>query len=245
MVKTNNLIICYDADFIPFYVCHNRKGELEKSLDDCLEGCDNLIKITNNYLNGDYYCGFLTKGKCFRYDVNPDYKANRKYSDLPPYISEVKEYLVSKHKFMSIEGYEADDLVMSYNKPNYDKLIVSPDKDILYAVNKGFNPKTSNYVENTNDEIFTYFWSSMVIGDAVDNIKGIPGKGEAFVKKMLKGLNGQNLRTAVFNAYIDNFGENQGVKEFYKNYFCLKLIDNVEIKDLELNEVIKIEEYEQ
>lgn len=237
-------VISYDADFIPFYVCHNKKDEPEKTLEDCIIQCDSLITNINNYLFGDLYCGFMTVGKCFRYTVNPDYKANRKYTDIPKYLAEVKDYLINKHQFMFIEGYEADDLVMSFKAtyPEYEQIVVSPDKDVLYSLEIGFNPKSSVYVYNSLQDIDEYFWSSMIIGDRVDNIKGLPGKGLAYVKN-IKNNKPQDLswRDCVFNEYVMHFGEYEGIKQFYKNYLSLKLIENVDVKNIKLNNVLKIE----
>lgn len=237
-------VISYDADFIPYYVCHNKKDEPEKTLEDCIVQCDSLITNINNYLLGDLYCGFLTVGKCFRYQSNPDYKANRKYTDMPKYISEVKDYLINKHQFMFIEGYEADDLVMSFKATctQYEQIVVSPDKDVLYSLQIGFNPKSSTYVYNTVEDIEEYFWSSMIIGDRVDNIKGLPGKGLAYVKNVKNNKHADlSWRDCIFKEYVNHFGEYEGIKQFYMNYLSLKLIENVDVTNVKLNNVLKIE----
>ena len=66
----------WDADFIPFYVCHVKKGEAEKSLDDCKALVDDIITNINNATNANEYQLYVTAGKCFRYTVYPEYKAN-------------------------------------------------------------------------------------------------------------------------------------------------------------------------
>ena len=69
----------------------------------------------------------------------------------------------------------------------------------------------------------------MIIGDSSDNIKGIPGKGKAFVNKLFEEQT-NNLRDLVFKTYLEHFGEYLGIQEFYKNYMCLKILDDYDIE---------------
>ena len=129
-------IACWDADFIPFYVCHNKRystGILqEKTLEDCISLCDSLISNINKAVRADSFTGFITRGKCFRYTIYPEYKGNRKYDNIPKHLNEVRAYMIEKYGFMNLEGYEADDLVASYKRSSTDDvIIISPDKDLL------------------------------------------------------------------------------------------------------------------
>ena len=74
-----------------------------------------------------------------------------------------------------------------------------------------------------------YFWGSVITGDTADNIKGIPGKGPAFIKKLWEECKEINLfKSRVICEYINYFGEEAGIDEFYKNYKCLKIKDSYE-----------------
>lgn len=70
--------------------------------------------------------------------------------------------------------------------------------------------------------------------DIIDNIKGIPKRGEKFFDKLrdLNTIGGvldiEELRTCIFNEYITYFGEETGIKEFSKNYISLKVLDKYE-----------------
>lgn len=241
-------IACFDADFLPYYVCHNKEGEPIKTLEDCINLCNIFIDSVNKSVKADYYCGFRTVGKCFRYGVNPNYKAKRKYPYIE-YLKEVQEHLSTHHSFYGQEGYEADDLVMSFKAQNshFNVVIVSPDKDILGAVDYAYNPRKNEFVNNLPYAIIDNFWKSMITGDAVDGIKGIPGKGEAFFNKVImlsdgmfiKNLSEKIIRDNVFNEYINHFGEYEGIKEFTKNYLSLKILENVELTDVKLNIIEK------
>lgn len=67
----------------------------------------------------------------------------------------------------------------------------------------------------------------MIIGDSVDNIKGLEGKGKAFATKLLTlGDDHDHMRTLVFQEYINQYGEYHGISKFYQNYVCLKIKDD-------------------
>lgn len=230
----------YDADFIPFYVCNNKDKTIEKTLDECIEHCDSLIDNMNKAIFCEYFTGFLTKGKCFRYNVYPEYKGNRKYDNMPTYLKEVREHLMKHYNFTYCEGFEADDLVVSYKQQSKDEcIIISPDKDILNLEGIHYNPRKNEYVATDKDTADLYFWKSMVIGDSTDNIKGIKGVGPAGADKLVKnkGLF-SSLKATVLDKYCEVFGDEEGITQFYINYKCLKIVNhapvNVELNKTEL-----------
>lgn len=243
-----------DGDFIPFYVCHNKvvNGEKQdKSLEDCKKLTDDLIKHINKAVNAEEMIGCLTVGKCFRYQVYPEYKANRKYKFDPKYqelMSGVKEYLITDYGFVyDKDRFEADDLVRIYKdiytniSKGYEAIIVSPDKDILYLEGTHFNPKTNKRVVTSKEQASYYFWTSMICGDITDNIKGIIGIGLKGAEKLLSEASVDDYRAIVLQAYCKNYGEDVGIKEFYKNYRCLHMEDsanNINIPELFKCEVV-------
>lgn len=243
------ILAIFDADFIPFVVCHNKKDTEEKTLIDCINMCDDYINNILKAVKADYYIGYLTQGKCFRYDINPTYKANRKYDNPPKFMFEIRDRLKTIG-FIGKEGYEADDLCMSFKAQNsqYESIIISPDKDLLGICETSFNPRKMEFNYHTKEEIVENFWKSMIVGDRADNIIGIPGKGEAYFNKIImlsdgkfiKNLSEKTIRDNIFNEYIKHFGEYEGIKEFTKNYLSLKILDNVKLDEVQLKEVNKI-----
>lgn len=230
----------YDADFIPFIVCHNRKGEEEKSLEECMLQCDDLIANINSAINCTTFVGFLTKGKCFRYNIYPEYKGNRKYLEMPKYMNEIKDYLISKYHFVFNPSYEADDFVLSYKTKNKDVncIIISPDKDILNLEGNHYNPRVAEFIHTNKEEAEKYFWRSMMVGDTADNIKGIKGIGPVAADKIISEVGlFDSLRTTIMNKYCEIYGEREGIRQFYVNYYCLKIVDNIDpiLLEVELN----------
>jgi DNA polymerase I len=237
----DNILTTWDADFIPFYVCWNKRGDDTKSLEDCINLCDELITNINTSLKANEYVGFLGKGKCFRYDINDRYKANRKYDDEIKYLPEVREHLKAYHNFKSLEGFEADDLCISFRtkyKDQYNCIVVSPDKDLLNLEGANYNPKKGELIFRTKNEEELYFWKSMIVGDSADNIAGIKGYGPVAADKIIdKCTYFEGLRGLIFEEYCKVYGEYKGVEEFYKNYKCLKILDNVEMENFVVNKI--------
>jgi 5'-3' exonuclease len=237
------IISVIDADFIPFYTCHNKKDMPEKSLDDCINLANDFINNINKSVNAKYYVGFLTIGKCFRYNIYPEYKGNRKYLNQPKYLKEVKQYLIDLG-FTGMDGYEADDLCISFKTQNsqYNSIIVSPDKDILGICEESFNPRLMQFNYHSKEEILYNFWRSMIVGDTADNIKGIPGMGEKAFSNLLSNppFNYLDMSHLILWCYKQHFGEYKGIQEFYKNYMCLKIVDNVKIDNIKIQSVERL-----
>jgi len=218
-----------DGDYMLYVTCHNKAGE---DIKDFSQMKDNFESYLENILansEADGYIGFLT-GKNFRKEINPEYKSNRK-GEKPLYFSELKEYVLNK--FNLIEPLEADDCVNICKNKIKGSFIVSNDKDLLNLEGRHYNPQKQEWKETTKEEAERYFWTSMIAGDTTDNIKGIPGKGPKFAENVFEKYPIDfkfpiPLWLIVKWEYINHFGEYKGIQEFYKNYMCLKILDDYE-----------------
>lgn len=234
-------VAIFDADGIPFVTCFNKKDEIPKSVYDCIELTNNYIHNILNHVGTDKYILCLTKGKCnYRLKYNPEYKANRKSAIPIPYSRTIKQFLVDEWGAISIDDYEADDIVLSLNRQIPDSFIISPDKDLLKTNGYRFNPKTLEWVHtNSNDETMA-FWSSMITGDATDGVPGIKGKGPKYAQSILEEYTVEQLPTIILREYINVYGEQEGINLYYSYYKSLKILDNLTI-NYELREVKKNE----
>ena len=146
-------------------------------------------------------------GSHVRTEMFTEYKANR--SETPeairiaiPYIHDI---LNAMHiPIIELEGCEADDLIGTIakqaEKQNYQVYMVTPDKDFAQLVSENifmYKPaRMGNGIEilgvpevlekfgiERPDQVIDFLG---MMGDAVDNIPGIPGVGEVTAKKFLK-----------------------------------------------------------
>jgi hypothetical protein len=59
-----------------------------------------------------------------------------------------------------------------------------------------------------------------------NGLPGLTGKGVKYVEKVFNDPRDNNtLDLIVLKEYIKQFGERLGISEFYKQYFCSKLLD--------------------
>ena len=124
-------------------------------------------------------------------------------------------------------------------KPFEDKIICSPDKDLLQSIpGKHFNytykleDKTDLnsivkgwWIEtNVNDASF-FTWEQAVCGDTADGVKCLFGKGKAWTDKNFAGKSLKEVQHLVFDEYMKEYGTEKGIFEFQKNYRLLHMLD--------------------
>ena len=145
-------------------------------------------------------------GSQFRNDLFTDYKANR--SETPEAIKIAVPYIQTLLKALHIpiielEGYEADDIIGTLakqaEKEDFEVFMVTPDKDFAQLVSENifmYRPaRMGNGIEiwgipevqekfeiKHPDQVIDYLG---MMGDAVDNIPGLPGVGDKTAKKFL------------------------------------------------------------
>ncbi|HEY3400719.1 MAG TPA: DNA polymerase I [Geothrix sp.] len=142
-------------------------------------------------------CVFDMPGPTFRHELYPEYKANRAEmpEDLRPQIPMIRQLVEALSiPIVELSGYEADDVMGTLARESaahgLPAVIVSPDKDLLQLVDDDLKIQ----VLNTKDGEIWHdregvkarmgVWPEQVVdflslvGDASDNVKGVPGIGE-------------------------------------------------------------------
>jgi 5'-3' exonuclease len=209
----------------------------ERTFEESCKVADDYITNILNVTEATDYIGFFGGSSKSRKDIYPEYKANRK--DLEPLknLTEMKSYLADKWNFVYIRikldidfPYETDDLVASFVKQTPNSFIISPDKDLLGLVGNHYNPRKNEWVYVAGSTAENNFWCSMITGDTSDNIKGIPGKGIKYAENLIKeDEEGTPYQSLILQEYVNYFGEYKGIEEFYKNYKCLKIKNDLDI----------------
>lgn len=173
----------------------------------------------NIYLSGDIN---------FRYNVYPEYKANRKDTVRPKWLLEAKELLKVSHKATVADGCEADDLLGIAQCSGSDTIICSLDKDLLMIPGNHYSweisggtpekrwTKPASFTEQTEWGAIKHFYTQLLTGDPSDNIKGAAGIGKVKAKAIIDSCNTeQELFEKALSAY--NFVE----EEMLMNGKCL------------------------
>lgn len=195
-----------------------------KTDEEIMESLDGIFY--NIFKEGQFthYIIFVRGDNCKRDRIifNSEYKANR-IKEIPEKWEFTKNYAVEKWKANVVNDIEVDDAIRicSLRVPNSH--IVAIDKDLLWLVGDNFNWRKNEWTKVDKYQEEEYLAKSMIVGDTVDNIKGLPGKGEAYCKR-------HDIRTIenAFSSYLAELGLQKGIDEFYKNFKCLYILEESE-----------------
>ena len=129
---------------------------------------------------------FLSGSQNFRYDIYPEYKANRKDLKRPQHLQAVREFLVVKWGADVTDGYEADDAIGVEATKNRDRMVVcSIDKDLLQIPGSHYNFVSKVWTNVGDSDGWRNFYQQLVLGDKADNIPGFDGKSRVKWPKFL------------------------------------------------------------
>lgn len=173
-----------------------------------------LGSLKKDYPNGNIIAIFDAKGKTFRNDLYPEYKANR-----PPMPDDLRTQIAPLHQIVEamglpllvIEGVEADDVIgtlaQQASDAGIETVISTGDKDMAQLVNE--HVRLINTMTNVEldivgviekfgvrpDQIIDYL---ALVGDKVDNIPGVEKCGPKTAVKWL--LEHETLDNVMANA---------------------------------------------
>ena len=165
-----------------------------------------LFKVIENYSPTYMIVAFDRKAPTFRHLEYMEYKAGRKKTpeELIPQFPILKEILHAMNIFiLEIDGYEADDILGTVSKcgeeNGIDTLIITGDRDTFQLISKNTHvlftrkgvTEADEYDEIKFHEVYGLLPAQMIhvkglMGDASDNIPGVPGIGEKTAIKLIK-----------------------------------------------------------
>jgi 5'-3' exonuclease len=233
-------IAIIDLDSVMFSIAHPNKvldddglplkkdGKfvyIDKTLDEMYECADQIMNSILRLSKATGYIAYIKGKGNYRYSTNPEYKANRP-KESPKWWSDVKNYLITHWFANEVNGIEVDDAVNITRLKVENSFICAIDKDLLSLTGTHYNWRKNEWVTVSSDEEYYKFWSDMIIGQPGDNVKGIPGKGVAAAKTIL--MDSKCPPARIIKNYIQHFGEYEGIKQFYKNYISLKILETYE-----------------
>ncbi len=185
-----------------------------------LTGFINLVDTLHRDHSTDYLVFALdSKGKTFRNDLYPEYKANREAppEDLTKQLPVAIEWIEQMgFANLSREGYEADDVITTvtrFAKEQGMKVrIVSHDKDLYQLIDDGVvvmydSVKKTEVDEEACVEKFgvnpkDFIDFQAIVGDSSDNVPGVKGIGQKGASKL---INEYHTLEAIY-ADIENCG---------------------------------------
>ena len=213
--------------FRAFYALPSSLTSPDGMQTNAIHGVLNMLdKLRKDYQPEHMVVIFDAKGKTFRNDMYPEYKATR-----PPMPDELRDQIAPLHEIIEALGYpmiimpgvEADDVIGTLSVLHPGKTIISTgDKDMAQLVNERvslINTMSNSYhdIQGVIDKygvrperIRDYL---ALMGDKVDNIPGVPKVGPKTAVKWLaeydsmaevienadkfKGKIGENLRDSL------------------------------------------------
>ncbi len=167
---------------------------------------NSLLEVLNNQKPTHLGVVFDTPGVGIREEIFTEYKANRAKmpEDIQQAIPYIKKLLAAlKIPVVSLEGYEADDLMgtlsVKAEELGFITYLMTPDKDFgqlvssntfIYKPGRSGNPSQILGVKEICEKFEIQHPKQLIDilglwGDAVDNIPGIPGIGEKTAKKLI------------------------------------------------------------
>lgn len=225
--KDNKLLVLVDGSSYLYRAFHampaltNSKGEPTGAI----YGVTNMLRrLLNDYDPAHVAVVFDAKGKTFRDEMYPQYKAHR-----PPMPEELRSQIEPIHAIvramglplLCIEGVEADDVIGTLAKQaeaqGMEVLVSTGDKDMAQLVNEHVtlvNTMTETVMDPDGvvekfgipaERIIDYL---ALIGDTVDNVPGVPKVGPKTAVKWLEQFGSLDEIMARADEIKGKVGEN-------------------------------------
>ena len=257
LVDGNNLL------FRSYYATAYTGNFMKNSEGFPTNGIYGLVNMLNKIINEEkpeYIAVAFDVGKTFRHEKYADYKAGR--SETPDELK--MQFPVAKKiieamgiKYLECDGYEADDIIGTLAKKEYDDknfiaTIVSSDKDLLQLINEEVDVKllkTKDYIRMNKQTFFDTYGIDPIrmidlkalMGDSSDNIKGVKGIGEKTALKLLQEYgsldniynNIDNIKGSVKNKLIE--GKDSAYESFELATIYTNVPLNIDLESLKIN----------
>jgi 5'-3' exonuclease len=168
--------------------------------------------IQEKFPDSDKTLLFLTGKGNFRDKVatHQIYKGNRDPANKPRLYDEIKEYLIKHQGAEIVTGMEAEDEcgIRQYEAKDKSTVIVGVDKDLMCIPGWHYNPVKDLMVYQTLPEADAHFWLQVLMGDRVDNIRGIDKIGPKTAAKIIAACEGNimTMREKALELYVKQHG---------------------------------------
>lgn len=190
-----------------------------------LTGDEHLAKVLNRKCRWSEPSDDIIFKPSFRYaDAKTrEYKGQRK-AEKPYHYHNIRAYMLSEFEVVVSDGLEADDMLAVYLTRDPNNILCSVDKDLLQVPGKHYSwslGKRASIPVREVDYLGTmcigddkkvkatgmkHFFSQVLMGDSVDNIRGIEDFGPKAAYKVLNDCQTEEeLFTVTAQQYMDHY----------------------------------------
>lgn len=203
------MLALIDGDIVAYRCSASAQNDPE---DIAILRVDIMMREILKDTGSDSYHVFLTGANNFRYDIFPDYKANRKDKPKPQWLAACRDYLTKSWNAVTSDGCEADDLIGIEATACDDMMgyiICSIDKDLKQIPGSHYNFVTKERVFVTPLDGLKSFYKQLILGDVSDNIPGFDGKARQKWPKFMQH----------YHDAIDEFHDELDMYNYVRNIY--------------------------
>jgi len=231
-----NRVLHIDADIIAYQSACAEEGCKQIDLYSRILNLKELAKASYVKLH-------LTMGHKGGRELIEGYQAKRKSAtpnlEMIENVQRLKVHMCTLPQGMPHYDQEADDGIAQEMLRDKHAVLWSQDKDLRMVGGMHLDDRKGKVVESTWDygscgldestsapKVIGYgesfFWHQMLMGDAVDGVKGVPRVGAVRAYDILHGCveDTQAMRKVV-DAYKKAFGDNEWIRHFLDNAYML------------------------
>jgi 5'-3' exonuclease len=169
----------------------------------------------------------------FRYNIYPEYKANRKDKPKPTYLEACREQLVTQYGSSIVNNIETDDMLgIRQTQLDGNSRICSLDKDLLMVPGQHFNWVNQEFKLVSPLDGLRCFYKQLILGDKSDNIPGFDGAMRGTCPKFIEKLQAPidsmteeiDMYNHVFGVYFDWQGNDDIETIMHRNASLLYIL---------------------
>lgn len=196
--------------------CQPTKAKpFQEGIDEAIWRFESMLAQIQLDLNSNDFEFYMSGEGNWRYDIFPEYKANRKNIDKPIWLEDVREHALLKYKAEIVNDIEVDDRCgIRLTQEGYDAICVSLDKDLLTVPGQHYNfVKKERKLISPLDALRT-FYKQVITGDGSDGVPAFDGKMRSatpqFIQTLLNPIDNMTEETDIWkyvlSVYIDFYG---------------------------------------
>jgi DNA polymerase-1 len=172
------------------WTLHSSEKESQHSFDSCLRGVVNKLDKDAAFILA------FSDTENYRYDIFPNYKANRRNTRKPLGLKALREWAIESYDSRVFPRLEADDVcgIMATEDPTF--VAVSGDKDFGTLPITWYNMLRDEMRSVTHEEADKFHFIQTLAGDPTDGYMGVKGIGTKTAEKILE-KDGYNWETVV------------------------------------------------